>query len=236
MERRSIGSAENGAFAEYMVVPAKMVLKLPDALSLEEGALAEVAACGVHVLRRQAPVSPGDVVLVVGPGIMGLTTALAAKAMGCRVILAGLSKDALRLHTARDLDIPYVVNSEKENLAAIVNAVSGHYGADVTVDGTGSYAALEECMRLTAKRGAVVQLAAPRGRSGIDLSPILQKELRYVGSYAKVRRDWDVTLRLMAEGKLNCAPLISAQLPLEAYEEAFRRTAAAEELKMMFRF
>lgn len=58
VERRSIGSAENGAFAEYMVVPAKMVLKLPDALSFEEGALAEVIACGVHVLRSQAPVSP----------------------------------------------------------------------------------------------------------------------------------------------------------------------------------
>lgn len=235
VERRSIGSAENGAFADYMVVPARMVLPLPDALSFEEGALAEVIACGVHVLRCQAPVSPGDVVLVMGPGIMGVTAALAAKAMGCKVIVAGLHRDAARLQMALKLGIDRVVDLENEDLAAELDAISDHYGADVTIDGTGSARALETCLQLTAKRGTVVQLAAPGRGSSIDLSPIMMKELRYVGSYAKVRGDWELALQWMASGKLSCRPLISELVALEDYEKAFQTVASATAFKIMFR-
>lgn len=234
LERRSIGNAENGGFADYMVVPARMVLHLPDALSFEEGALAEVVACSVHLLRNRAGAKAGDLVLVMGPGIMGLTAAITAKAMGCRVVLAGLGSDAARLDKAREMGIRYAVNRDEEDLEAVVAALSDGYGADITVDGTGSFRALADCFRLTAKGGTVAQLAIPRGSGEIDLSLVGTKELRYVGSYAKVREDWELTLKWMAEGKIRCGPLVSGRMALRDYEEAFSRVASAKELKVMF--
>lgn len=234
VERRSIGSAHDGAMAEYMVVPARMVLHLPDAVSFEEGALAEVFACGMHAMRQIARIQPGQVVLVLGPGIMGITAAMTAQTLGATVILAGLSRDAERLATARAAGVARTVDLEQENLPALLEQLSSGYGADVTVECTGSYGGLETCLKLAAKCGTVVQIAIPHGKSGIDLSPIIQKELRYAGAYAKTMPDWDMTLRLMAEGKLNCRPLISAKLPLEQYQEAFARAAAAKELKILF--
>ena len=234
VERRSIGSAENGAMAEFMVVPARMVLHLPDAVSFEEGALAEVIACGVHAMEQMAHAQPGQVVLVMGPGIMGITAAMAAQAMGCTVVLAGLSRDAGRLDFARQLRIPYVIDTEKEDLPALLYKLTDGYGADIAAECTGSYGGLETCFRLTAKCGTVVQIAIPHGRHETDISPVIKKELRYVGSYAKAMSDWMTTLRLMEEGKLDCRLLISEKLPLERYEEAFTQTAEAKAFKILF--
>ena len=233
VERRSIGSAENGAMAEYIVVPARMVLHLPDTVSFEEGALAEVIACGVHAMEQMAHVQPGQVVLVMGPGIMGITAAMAAQAMGCTVVLAGLNRDEARLHFAKQLRIPYVVDTEKENLTALLRQLTDGYGADVTAECTGSYGGLETCFRLTAKCGTVVQIAIPHGRHELDISPVIKKELHYVGSYAKTMPDWETTLRLMEEGTLDCKSLISEKMPLERYMDAFTRTAEAKAFKIL---
>lgn len=234
IDRRSIGSAENGAMAEYMVVPARMVLHLPEAIPFDEGALAEVIACGVHALDQMAHAKPGQVVLVMGPGIMGTTAALAAKAMDCTVVIAGLSRDEARLSFARELGIPYVVDTEKEDLAELLHNLTEGYGPDIVVECTGSYGGLETCLKLCGKCGTVVQLAIPHGRHEIDISHVIKKELKYVGSYAKITPDWHKTLQLMADGKLNCKPLISDRVPLEYYQEAFERTADAKAFKILF--
>ena len=234
VERRSIGSAEHGAMAEFMVVPARMVVHLPDEVSFEEGAMAEVFACGVHAMDQLAGVEQGQTVLVMGPGVMGITTALVAMAMGCTVIVAGLSRDADRLHFAKSLQIPYVVDVEKEDLDKLILQLTDGYGADVSAECTGSYGGLETCFRLTAKCGTIVQVAIPRGRHEIDISPVIKKELHYIGSYAKTTPDWSKTLQLMAEKKLSCQSLISEPVPLEDYMEAFTAASEAKAFKIMF--
>lgn len=233
VERRSIGSFADGAFADYMTVPSHMVLPLPLEVTMEEGALTEVAACGVHGLR-QAHARTGALVLVLGPGIMGMTAALAAQAMGCTVVVAGLTRDGRRLEAARQMGLRHVVNSETADLAALISQLSDGYGADIACECTGSFSGLSQCLELTARRGCVIQIAIPHGAHGIDLSPVIRKELRYMGSYAKNTGDWKVTLDLMARHKMELRPLISAVLPLEDYAQAFERVSAAKDFKILF--
>jgi len=234
MERRSIGSAADGAFADHMVVPARMVLKLPAGLPLEIGAMAEVLGCLVHGLR-QAHAKAGMVVLVIGPGIMGMYAALAAKIMGCTVVLAGLDRDKERLRAAKELGIRYAVSDEQTDLAELVRSLSGGYGADIAFECAGAPRALVNCMHAAARRGYVVQVAIPKKEYRIDLSPVIQKELRYIGSYAKNREDWDIALAMLASGEVEWSRLITDIVPLESYEDAFRRTAESKYLKIMFR-
>ena len=97
VNRRSIGSAENGSFSEYMVVPRSMILPLPDSVSFEEGALLEVLACCTHALHTQIRLEGNETVLILGPGTIGACAAMVVKAAGCKVIVAGLAQDAERL-------------------------------------------------------------------------------------------------------------------------------------------
>lgn len=234
IERRSIGSAENGVFSDHVVVPARMVLKLPTNISLQIGALAEVLACIIHGLR-QTHTAKGQLVLVMGPGMMGLTTALAAKAMGCTVVLSGLDRDKGRLEIARRLGIAHAVSSQQLDLPTLVRELSGGYGADVSFECAGAEPALASCLTLTARRGYVAQVAIPRKEYRIDLSPVIQKELRYVGIYAKNREDWDIALDMLASKDIEWGQLISDILPLEDYEEAFLRVSQAKDIKILFR-
>jgi len=233
VERRSIGSFADGAFADYMTVPSRMVLPLPAEVTMEEGALTEVIACGVHGLR-QAKAKAGELVLVLGPGIMGMTAALAAQAMGCTVVVAGLTRDSHRLAAARQMGLCHAVNSETDDLDGLISQLSDGYGADITCECTGSFGGLSRCFALTARRGRVIQIAIPHGAHGIDLSPVIRKELRYMGSYAKNAGDWDVTLDLMSRHKMELRPLISAVLPLEEYAQAFERVGEAKDFKILF--
>lgn len=234
IRRRSIGSAEDGAFADHMVVPARMVLRLPEGISLPVGAMAEVLACTVHGLH-QTHAQPGMLVLVVGPGIMGIFTALAAKQMGCTVILAGLDRDQARLDIAARLGIRHTVSSEHTDLTALAKELSGGYGADIAFDCAGAAPALVSCMDAAARRGYVAQIAIPRKAYTIDLSPVIQKELRYIGIYAKNRADWDTALDMLQNPGVAWSELIADILPLERYEEAFRRVRDAKDLKLLFR-
>lgn len=234
IERRSIGSAENGVFADHVLVPARMVLKLPEGMPMEIGAMAEVLACLIHGLR-QTHAQPGQLVLVMGPGIMGLTTALAAKAMGCEVILSGLDRDADRLKIAQQLGITHAVSSQQVDLPVLVQQLSHGYGADISFECAGAAPALASCLAATARRGYIAQVAIPHGQWQIDLSPVIQKELRYIGVYAKNRGDWDIALKMLAEADVDWTKLIADILPLESYEEAFRRVAESKDLKIMFR-
>ena len=234
IERRSMGSAANGVFADHILVPARMVLKLPEGMPMEIGPMAEVLACLIHGLR-QAQAKAGMVVLVAGPGIMGMFAALAAKQMGCTVILTGLDRDQARLDIAKQLGIRYAISDQQADPVALALKLSDGYGADISFECAGAAPALASCLAATARRGYIAQVAIPRSAYHIDLSPVIQKELRYIGVYAKNRGDWDIALKMLAEADVDWTKLIADILPLESYEEAFRRVSESKDLKIMFR-
>jgi len=103
LERRSIGSARDGAFAARLLVPARALHRVPDWLPSAAAVLAEPLACVCNCLFDPPRVNPGDTVLVVGPGPVGLLAAQAAGAAGARVEVRGIERDTSRLEKARDL-------------------------------------------------------------------------------------------------------------------------------------
>lgn len=233
LKRRSLGSKENGVFAEYVKVPARIVLPLDEAISFEEGALIEPFACGVHALAGQACLKPGDVVFISGPGAIGAGATLYAKAAGCTVAVSGLPVDRPRLEVLRALGIDHTLIAGEDPVEETILALTDGYGADVSVEAAGAYRSLETCLSLTRRKGTVVQLGILHGQPA-DLSPLIYKELFLHASYSKTVADWRRALSLVKSGKVNLKPLVSQIFPLEEYEAAFEKAAAGSGFKILF--
>lgn len=232
-ERISAGYHIDGAFAEYLCVDAARCHKLPDHVSFREAALGEPLAVAVHAVIERTTVHSGDLVLISGPGPVGLLTAQVAKLEGARVIVAGLGSDRLRLECAERLGADRVVDVDKEDLVAIVRAASAGAGADVVYETAGSSASLAACWEAVRKEGTLVPLGIYPGIIQTDFNKITMKELRVIGSYGYVWTSWQRTVRLLAERKIRAAELVTHAYPLERFEEAFAATQNGAAVKVV---
>jgi len=152
-----LGSRTNGAFADYVVVPDKNLLRVSDKLSIEEAAMIEPAAVALHALRRAGGTSVGESVVIFGAGPIGLMVAQWARAMGAaKVILVDMVTEKLEL--ASRLGIDHVIDLRKTDAVPAVEQLTGGLGADVCVDAAGAPQATVQAMRSARYGGRIVLL------------------------------------------------------------------------------
>ena len=141
LQRRSIGSKEDGAFAAYLATPACNLHQVPDGLDLQSAALTEPLACTVHGVLETAGVRPGDNVVITGPGPIGLLALQLVKIAGARVLILGTNQDTERLKLARRLGADGVINVQQvDNVVESVQDFSTD-GADLVIECSGAAAA-----------------------------------------------------------------------------------------------
>ncbi len=233
-ERVSAGYHIDGAFAEYLCIDARRCHKLPDQVSFREAALGEPLAVAVHAVIERTSVHAGDLVLVSGPGCVGLLTLQIAKLEGARVVVAGLGRDRARLECARRLGADAAVDVEQEDLVAIVRELSGGEGADIVYECAGSPPSLAACWQAVRKEGTLVPLGIYPGPIQTDFNQITLKELRVMGSYGYVWSSWQRAVKLLAEKRIRASELVSHEFPLERFEQAFAVTANGSAVKVVF--
>jgi L-iditol 2-dehydrogenase len=233
-DRVSAGFVLDGAFAEYICIAEERCHCLPGNVSFRQAALGEPLSVAVRAVIERACVHVGDLVLVSGPGCIGLLTTLVAKLEGARVIIAGITKDRPRLEMARSLGADVVVDASNEDLREVVKSFGKKDGADLVFECAGVAGSLDVCLDAVRKGGTVVQAGVYPGRIETDLNRIMMKELRLVGSYGYVWSTWQRSLRLLSEGKIDTAAIISHEFPLRSFEEAFRRTEDGSAAKVIF--
>ena len=233
-ERKSIGSHVNGAMANYVIVPAKYTFHVPNAenLSLDElipFALTEPMACVIRGVYEKINVNPGDLVVVSGPGVMGQFAVQAFKSRGAYVIISGLPVDADKLEFAKQFGADDIATSFEE-LKEKVYAKKA-YGADITCDCTGVVPSLKNCMQLIKPMGTHLQLGLFGGEKEFRLDSIFDREVVYVPSNSTAVSSWEITLPLLAEGKLSLAPFVSMKTSLDNWKEAFDAVLAKKAYK-----
>jgi L-iditol 2-dehydrogenase len=232
-ERVSAGYMIDGAFADYICIDARRCHKLPDNVSFRAASLGEPLAVAVHAAIERVTVHSGDLVLVSGPGCIGLLTAQIAKLEGARVILAGLDRDRMRLECGRELGIDAVVNVGNQDLLEVVREMSGGAGADIVFEAAGNPASLAACWKAVRKQGTLAPLGVQSGPIETDINSIMMKELTVVGSYGYVWTSWQRTVRLFAEGKINTEAMITHFLPLEDHEHGFQTALDGSAIKVV---
>ena len=184
--RRSIGSAENGAFADWLLVPARNVRPLPDGVDFLGGALTEPLACVVHGALELPKVTAGDLAIVSGPGAIGLLTTQVVKAAGAVVVLLGTDRDAGRLDLGRDLGADHVLNVDQDDPQTFVDELTGGTGADVVLECAGVPAAVPEGFEMARRNGRYLVLGQYTDRGAVPINPhvITRKQLKVFGSWA----------------------------------------------------
>lgn len=220
-ERRSIGSAVDGGFAPYLVVPERNIHRLPDQVDYTAGALTEPLACVIHGALEQVHLQPGDLAVVAGPGAIGLLTLQVVKASGARVIVLGTSRDAARLALAQQLGADHVVDVERDDASQLVRELTNGDGADVVYECSGAGPAAQQLLTLVRRAGQYAQIGLFGRPVAWDLDQVCYKELRVSGSNASVPSAWRRALALLQSGAVRTAPLVSNLLPLDEWQQAF---------------
>ena len=232
-ERKGLGSAANGAFAEYVVTWKGSVMKLPDGMTFDQGASIEPLSCGVHALTERTQCGCNDVVVILGPGPIGLYAAQVAKAQGAYVIVAGLTQDMGRMELALKLGIDRAVDTQKEDLVKVCKELTEGYGADVVVEATGSSKAVDLAMNAVARRGTFVPMGVFNHTIDIDFHNVKKKELTVQGSHAQIPTSWEKAIRLVNMGKVNVDAIVSHVYPMSQWEDAFAMVKSKQGLKVL---
>lgn len=216
----------HGCLVPEVIHPAAFVYKLPDSVSFAEGAMVEPFAIGMQAAVR-ARIQPGDTAVVTGAGPIGMMVALAALAGGCsRVIVADLAQPKLDIIGA--YDGIETVNIRNTPVAEAVDAATDGWGADIVFECSGAAPAILGVPRLARPGGAVVLVGMPVDPVPFDIVGLQAKELRVetVFRYANV---YDRAIALIASGKVDLKPLISATVPFDDAITAFDRAVEARD-------
>jgi L-iditol 2-dehydrogenase len=226
----------NGAYAEYILLPARLVARnlvpLRNGVPAERVAFAEPVACCLHAMD-QVEVRPGDAVAVLGHGPLGLCLGLLAQAAGARVILVGKKGPRLDRASALGFAACLDVTAMPDPVGAVRGAAGG--GVRCAIDATGRPEVWEQAVAVTDKGGTVVFFGgcAPGTVVRLDTRRIHYEELKLVGVFhhtpALIRR----AVRLLEDGGLDPAPLVSHRMGLDGVPEALALMSRGEALKVV---
>ena len=175
----------DGTLAKYYSLPEDFCYKLPDHVSLEEGAVVEPLSVGVHI-NRQGGVKPGDSVVVYGAGPVGLVCMAVAKAFGAsKVIAVDINEE--RLHFAKDYAATHVFRSQKESpeaaAARLITENELGPGADVVIDATGAEPCIQQSIHTVRVGGTFVQGGMGKPDINFPIMAACTKELTIRGSF-----------------------------------------------------
>src|ERR1035441_7191787 len=202
----------HGAFAEYVAVPARILYRLPDALSFDHAALIEAVSVAVHAVSLP-PVAPGDTAVVVGCGMIGQLTIQAAKAAGFASVI-GVDVDDARLAVAQAAGADAVLNSRTADAPAEIRARTGGRGADAVLEAVGMTAPIQTAIAAVRKGGTVTLIGNFSANIELPLQLVVTRQIRLQGSCASAG-EYPKCIDLMARGDIRVDNLISACTPLE---------------------
>ena len=229
-ERRVLGVScaefrRDGAFAEFVAVPARILYRLPDSLSFEQAAMVEAVSVAAHAVKR-TPLEAGASVAVLGAGMIGSLVIQVLKAAGCRRVIA-LDLDGDRLELALRLGATAAARADSPGLAATIRRFSHERGVDAAFDVVGLATTVAAAVGLVRKGGSVTLVGNAEPRADLPLQAVVTRQVTLIGTCASAG-EYPACLELIASGRVNVTEFISATPPLEEGAEWFGRLHARE--------
>ncbi len=227
--RRGFGYGVDGAMTEYVRVPERCLHRLPADLPFEKAALTEPCCVAYNAVCVNGRVRPGDSVLVLGPGPIGLLCAKMAKLSGAgHLIVAGLPADAHRLAIARELGADVTLDGGVlEHVAQIRDGL----GVDVAIDCSGASVTLQIALQAVRPAGQIIKVGWGPQPLQFSLDPLVQKNVTLSGSFSHNWPVWERVISMIVSGQIDLDPVISRVAPLEDWQECFEKMEEGEYVK-----
>lgn len=235
--RKSMGYATNGGWAEYMCMPARLLIPIPDNVLYDEASMTEPCSIVTNALCFRAPIHPGEIILVQGCGTIGLLCTMVAKAAGAgKVIITGTTPDReIRLPLAARLGaIDRIIDITQENLYDEIMKITDGKGVDMVVEASGAVSAINGAVKLVKKTGRIVAIGeAQADEINFTWNAAIFRACTVTFSYGAEYEAWKLALQYMMDGKLNLKPMITHRLPLEKFHEGFELLERKEAVKVI---
>jgi alcohol dehydrogenase/L-iditol 2-dehydrogenase len=224
--RKGFGYGVDGAMTRFVRVPARCLHRVPDGLPLEQAALTEPCCVAYNAVIENGRVQPGDRIVVLGPGPIGILCAAMARLAGAEVALVGLERDRVRLNVAKAYGCDVIVGDATEWAWR-----RDGLGVDGVVDAAGVSAALRTALELVRPAGWISKVGWGPQPLNFSLDPLVQKNVTLQGSFSHTWPMWERVLALLASGRLDVRPITGGVWPLTEWHTAFERMHGGEIVK-----
>jgi len=241
LAKRSPGWGIDGAFAPLMRFPDPHLLhNIPENIQFHEAALIEPLANVVTDIVLTQAIMPGDIVVVAGPGLIGIMAALIAKHIGAKhvIMLGTVSDESTRLSLCRSLPpIDTVINVQTEDTIEIIHRLTNGKGCDVFIDASGSASAIGMGASLVKKMGIVSGIGLT-GKEKIEFpyNAFMMKSVKYFFNVSTKYESWDRAIHFISKGVIPCEQLITHKTSIEEWALVFSELKAQSTLKAVFVF
>ena len=212
-----LGLDTDGAMQNIWCVPAHTVHKLPADMRLDHAALIEPLAVACHDVRM-SNLQPGEDVVVIGGGPIGILVAMAARDAGGNVVVSEVNENRLAIAAKLGFD---TVNPAQQDLPATINARTGDKGADVVFEVSGSQPGVDAMTQVAATRGRIVMVAIHAQKPTIDMFQFFWRELQLIGTRVYEPSDYEKAIEVVANGGIDADTVITNVTDLSNIQQAF---------------
>lgn len=224
--RMGFGYGVDGAMTRFVKVPARCLHKVPDSLAFEEACLTEPCSVAYNAVVVNSEIKPGDRVVVLGPGTIGILCAALARLCGAEVAVVGLESDQIRLQVAGSYGCETITGDATEWAFR-----QDGLGVDCVVDAAGVSRTLEIALRLVRPNGQITKVGWGPKPLNFSLDPLVQKNVRLQGSFSHNWPVWEKVLSLLASGRLHVKPIIGGLWRLTDWQQAFEAMHSGKVVK-----
>jgi L-iditol 2-dehydrogenase len=228
--RLGYGSLVDGAMRRFVPVPQRILHCMPAGLAFDEAALTEPCCVAYNAVVNNAHIRPGDRIVILGPGPIGVLCGAIARLCGARVAIVGVENDRARLDLARQYGCEPIIG----NASAWAREVDG-LGADGIVDATGTSAALGTALDLVRPGGWISKVGWGPQPLGFSLDKLVQKNVTLQGSFSHNWPIWERVIHLIASKSLDVRPITGGVWPLDQWQDAFESMHSGKIVKAILK-
>jgi L-iditol 2-dehydrogenase len=228
--RRGYGAMVDGAMRSYVPVPARILHRMPEGMTFDQAALTEPSCVAYSATVSNARIRPGDRIVVLGPGPIGILCAAMARLSGAEVGLAGLERDRGRL----EVGVAYGCELLVDNLKEWAFEGDG-LGVDGVVDATGVSAALNIALNIVRPAGWISKVGWGPQPLNFSIDRLVQKNITLQGSFSHNWATWERVIRLIATNQLDVTPITGGTWPLAQWQTAFEKMHSGEIVKAILK-
>jgi len=229
-DRKGFGYGVNGAMTRFVRVPARTLHRVPDNLAFEQACLTEPCCVAYNAVVNNSHLKPGDRVIVLGPGTIGILCAAVARLCGAEVAVVGLEADRHRLNIAKQYGCEAIVGDATE----WAKRADG-LGADCIIDAAGSSATLRIALQLVRPNGHISKVGWGPQPLNFSLDALVQKNVTLQGSFSHNWPVWERVIALLANGMLDVKPIIGGVWAITDWHEAFEKMHTGEVVKSVLK-
>jgi alcohol dehydrogenase/L-iditol 2-dehydrogenase len=220
--RRGFGYDIHGAMAEYVKVSARLLHRIPKNVSFEVAAMTEPCCVAFQATIVNAHIRPGDTVIVIGPGPIGLLCATMARLSGAgRVILAGTTRDQGRMEIGLKAGATHAVDVQTQDMMKLLSGMGDGLGADVIVDSTGASISLKSALDWVRPAGQITKVGWGPQPMNFSMDPLVKKAVTLQGSFSHTWAVWERVLEMLGSGQLDPRPYLSKVSKIEDWKPCF---------------